>query len=251
MIQRNVANPVATATRHLNEPGPGTRACHRYLTCRRYLDGLVLGRAEAAGISPGVNVSMRQHAKEPSGVVTVCGAPLGTGPLFVNPARGGSSLGISAVHDDATLHHALEIVFAFDAFDAFAVVEEFVPDCELVIGVVDHDDDLVVSPPGECVAVGNLYTHEEKCGLGSPGFTCPAELDAATTKAAPSLAVAAYRAAGCSGFARVDLFVDQRTDGRQRKAPARCHEVVSFSRLGSSAKESIWMCARWTSGWVA
>jgi D-alanine-D-alanine ligase len=166
----------------------------------------------AAGIpmAAGMCVTLGEHAKDAAATAGRIRNVLGPGQLFVKPARGGSSLGISTAHDDAALQRALEVAFAFDTF---AVVEEFVPHRELVIGVVGNDDDLVVSPPGECIAIGDLYTYEEKYRLGNPGFTCPAELNSDTTDAARSLAARAYRSAGCSGFARVDLFIDRRTGG--------------------------------------
>jgi D-alanine-D-alanine ligase len=166
----------------------------------------------AAGlpVAAGVYVSLHEHTKDAAETVGRVRNALGAGLLFVKPARSGCSLGISAVDDDTTMHRALETAFAFDTF---AVVEEFVPHRELVIGVVGDCDDVVVSPPGECIAIGDLYTYEEKYHLGNPGFTCPADLDADTTTAAQSLAAEAYRATGCSGFARVDLFVDRRTGG--------------------------------------
>ena len=132
---------------------------------------------------------------------------MGPGKLFVKPARCGSSLGITAVPADTTVCPALETAFAYDTA---ALVEEFVPHRELVLGVVGHDE-LVVSPPGECRPVGDLYTYEEKYLLGNPGFQCPADIGPDITAAARDLAVRAYRACGCSGFARVDLFIDLRT----------------------------------------
>jgi D-alanine-D-alanine ligase len=56
-----------------------------------------------------------------------------------------------------------------------------------------------------------LYTYAEKYLLGNPRFTCPARLDARLTKQARALAADAFRALGCSIFARVDLFLDERT----------------------------------------
>jgi D-alanine-D-alanine ligase len=67
-----------------------------------------------------------------------------------------------------------------------------------------------VSPPGECIPVGDLYTYAEKYKLGNPGFRCPADVDPATAAQARRLAADAYRAAGCRVFARVDLFIDRR-----------------------------------------
>jgi D-alanine-D-alanine ligase len=154
-------------------------------------------------------VSIEEYTEDATEAADRVRSVLGPGKLFVKPARGGSSLGVTPVPAAADVRSALETAFAYDTA---ALVEEFVPHRELVLGVVGNDD-LVVSPPGECRPVGDLYTYEAKYRLGNPRFRCPADLDPDLTGAARELAVRAFRAGGCSGFARVDLFLDLR-DGR-------------------------------------
>ncbi len=134
---------------------------------------------------------------------------VGGGPWFVKPARGGSSLGIGRADSPAGLHRALGEALRWDDV---ALVEEYIPHREVVLGVLGRDD-LVISPPGECIAVGSLYTYEEKYHLGNPRFTCPAVIGARLAEQARDLAAEAFRALGCSVFARVDLFLDERTGG--------------------------------------
>jgi D-alanine-D-alanine ligase len=134
---------------------------------------------------------------------------LGAAPWFVKPARGGSSLGISRTDAPDELHGALREAFRWDTA---ALVEEWVPHRELVIGVMGRrDGDLVVSPAGECAAVGSLYIYDEKYRLGNPRFTRPATLDGRLAEQTKDLAADTFRALGCSVFARVDLFLDERT----------------------------------------
>jgi D-alanine-D-alanine ligase len=158
-------------------------------------------------VARGMAVTRKEYVSDTARTAWRIRTTLGSGKLFVKPTRGGSSLGISAVAEAGPVGPALEAAFMYDTS---AVVEEFIPHRELVVGVVGADD-LVISPPGECRPVGDLYTYEEKYRLGNPGFRCPADLDADTTGAARNLAARAYRASGCSGFARVDLFLDRRT----------------------------------------
>ncbi|MGH3799981.1 MAG: D-alanine--D-alanine ligase family protein [Pseudonocardiaceae bacterium] len=163
----------------------------------------------AAGlpIAKGVRVHRREHANDPNAVVDAVADRLGAGPWFVKPVRGGSSLGIGRAESDDDLHKALREAFRWDGA---ALIEEAVPHREMVFGVVGRDD-LVISPPGECVPVGLLYTYEEKYRLGNPGFTCPAAIEGRLMERGQELAAEVFRVLGCSVFARVDLFLDRRT----------------------------------------
>lgn len=166
----------------------------------------------AAGVpvTKGVRVDRHEYVTTPDAVLARIRRDVGPLPWFVKPARGGSSLGIGKVNAEARLESALAEAFRWDKG---ALVEEWVPHREMVLGVVGRGDgDLVVSPPGECRAVGALYTYEEKYRLGNPRFTCPARLDRPRSDRARELAQAAFRVLGCSVFARVDLFLDHRTD---------------------------------------
>lgn len=129
--------------------------------------------------------------------------------MVCQACTGGSSLGIGRVDTEYDLTRALTEAFRWDTA---ALIEESVPHRELVVGVVGHAGGrLVTSPPGECIAVGKLYTYEEKYRLGNPRFTCPAKIDNALAGRARELAAEAFRVLGCSIFARVDLFLDERT----------------------------------------
>jgi D-alanine-D-alanine ligase len=158
-------------------------------------------------VARGVRIGQRDHAKDPVRVVDLVQDLAGPGPWFVKPACGGSSIGIGRADTAAGLHNALAESFRWD--DA-AMVEEAIPHRELVLGLIGRDE-VVVSPPGECIAVGSLYTYDEKYLLGNPRFTCPAQVDGPLTEQAQKLAATAFRELGCSVFARVDLFLDERT----------------------------------------
>jgi D-alanine-D-alanine ligase len=162
--------------------------------------------AQGLPVAKGVRVRQRDYDKDPDAVLQDA-VGVDDGPWFVKPGRAGSSLGIGVAASSGELQSALAEAFRFDTT---ALIEEFVPHRELVVGVVGVDE-LLVSPAGECLPIGDLYTYEEKYHLGNPRFTCPAQLDGELATRIRELATDAFRALGCSVFARVDLFVDQRT----------------------------------------
>ncbi|WP_328435885.1 D-alanine--D-alanine ligase [Nocardia puris] len=166
----------------------------------------------AAGLptAKGVSVQRSRYMRSPHSAIKHLRDVVGAPPWFVKPVRGGSSLGIGRVDSEGDLATALREAFRWDSA---ALVEEAIPHRELVVGVVGDagGSSLVVSPAGECVPVGDLYTYEEKVRLGNPLFACPAPIDQVTAAGARELAVGAFTALGCSVFARVDLFLDERT----------------------------------------
>ncbi len=127
-------------------------------------------------------------------------------PLFVKPARGGSSIGISRVDDLADLDEALSTAFASDPK---ALVEAAVPGREVECGVLDGPEGPQASVPAEVVVVGDhaFYDFEAKYLDGATELVCPAELPDDVIAALRGAALRAYRALDCAGLARVDFFV--------------------------------------------
>lgn len=129
-------------------------------------------------------------------------------PLFVKPARQGSSVGVSkAVNAEefaAALAEALK-------YDAKALVEEFVQGREIECSVLEQADGaIVVSLPGEIVTAAShgFYTYEAKY-LDESGaeVVVPADLPAEVAERVQVLAEKAFHALGCDGMARVDFFL--------------------------------------------
>jgi D-alanine-D-alanine ligase len=135
-------------------------------------------------------------------------APLGL-PLFVKPARLGSSVGIAKVHDAGELDAALDGAFAHDPL---AIVEAFSPGTEVecaVMGLYEAE----ASVPGEVSLIGGAewYDYEAKYAPGGVELVVPARIDAAAAADVRRLAVETFLRVGCAGLARVDFFVE---DGR-------------------------------------
>ena len=129
-------------------------------------------------------------------------------PVFVKPARLGSSVGISKAHDDAELQRAVALAFEHDEK---VLVEEFVSGIEVEVGVLGNDDP-TVSLPGEIVVTNNeWYDYEAKYDEGEMDLVVPPRVSAAQIERVRNLARAAFVAAECEGMARVDMFV--RDDG--------------------------------------
>jgi D-alanine-D-alanine ligase len=129
-------------------------------------------------------------------------------PVFVKPARLGSSVGISKAHDEAELADAVALAFAHDEK---VLVEEFVAGTEIEIGVLGNGRP-EASLPGEISVTRNeWYDYAAKYEEGEMELVVPARISADATETARRLAVEAFVATECEGMARVDLFV--REDG--------------------------------------
>jgi D-alanine-D-alanine ligase len=129
-------------------------------------------------------------------------------PVFVKPARLGSSVGISKAHDDGELREAIELAFAHDEK---ILVEEFVSGVEVEVGVLGNHDP-TVSLPGQIVVTRNeWYDYTAKYDEGEMDLVVPPEIPSAQIARVRELARRAFVAAECEGMARVDMFV--RVDG--------------------------------------
>jgi D-alanine-D-alanine ligase len=129
-------------------------------------------------------------------------------PVFVKPARLGSSVGITKAHDDDEL--AAGVALAFE-HDEKVLVERFVEGVEVEVGVLGNLRP-AASLPGEIVVTRNeWYDYEAKYDEGEMDLVVPARVSPAQVERAQELAVRAFTATDCEGMARVDMFV--RDDG--------------------------------------
>ena len=128
-------------------------------------------------------------------------------PVFVKPARLGSSVGISKARNAAELDRAVALAFRHDDK---VLVEEFQPGVEVEVGVLGNRDP-IASVVGEIVANADWYDFDAKYAEGGMELIVPARLPAETTEQVQRLAVASFVATDCEGMARVDFFV--RPDG--------------------------------------
>ena len=125
-------------------------------------------------------------------------------PVFVKPARLGSSVGISKVSTREDLPAALEAAFAHDPL---VIVEAMSQGLEIECSVLGNGDP-VASEPGEIAFEAEWYDYEAKYTAGGMDLVVPARIDSGARERVQALAVAAYRGAGCAGLARADFFVE-------------------------------------------
>jgi D-alanine-D-alanine ligase len=127
-------------------------------------------------------------------------------PLFSKPAMLGSSVGVVKVADRDELRGALEEAFRYGRK---ALLEKAVEGAREIEVAVLGNDDPVASVAGEIVPRGHAFYDYEAKYLDEYGadLLIPARLDAAAHAEIRRLAVSAFRAAECSGMARVDFFV--------------------------------------------
>jgi D-alanine-D-alanine ligase len=129
-------------------------------------------------------------------------------PVFVKPARLGSSVGISKAWSEADLDAAVRHAFEHDPI---VLVERSAEGLEVECSVLGHRAP-IASQPGEIVVkAGEWYDYEAKYEPGGMELVIPARLPEQVLEEVRRLAVEAFRIIGCSGMARVDFFVE---DGR-------------------------------------
>ncbi len=129
-------------------------------------------------------------------------------PLFVKPARTGSSVGVMKVKAADELAGAIEFAFQYDTR---LLVEEGINAREIECAVLGNNDP-EASVPGEIIPRHEFYSYESKyIDPNGAELSIPARLDEKIAASIRDAAVRGYRALCCSGMARVDFFLDKTT----------------------------------------
>ncbi len=126
-------------------------------------------------------------------------------PVFVKPANLGSSVGMTKAHDRAELAPALALAAAYDRK---VIVERAVVGRELECAVLGNDS-ARASVAGEVLPANEFYDYESKYTEGMMSFVIPASIGADQQAQVAALAVAAFHAIDCCGYARCDFFLEQ------------------------------------------
>ncbi|WP_433201848.1 D-alanine--D-alanine ligase family protein [Nocardia sp. CA-107356] len=198
-------------------------------------DGTLQGMLELAGVpyvGPGVLASAAGMDKEfTKKLLAAEGLPIGQQvvlrrgtdtlgqedrarlglPVFVKPARGGSSIGITKVTDWSELDAAIA---AAREHDPKVIVEAGILGREVECGVLEFPDGRVeasvvaeIRMPDADAAAPEFYDFETKYLDDVCEFDVPAKLDDEVSDSIRELAVRAFKALDCQGLARVDFFV--------------------------------------------
>jgi D-alanine-D-alanine ligase len=134
-------------------------------------------------------------------------------PLFVKPARLGSSIGISKAQNEKEMEFAIEVALHYDTK---VLVEEGIENLMDITCAVLGNENPTASLLQESAFEGDFFNYEEKYIKGGGAQTggadkkiiIPARLDATTTQEIQNAAVHIFKLFGCSGTARVDFLYD-------------------------------------------
>jgi D-alanine-D-alanine ligase len=129
-------------------------------------------------------------------------------PVFVKPARLGSSVGISRVAEPAELDAAMAQALSHGTR---VLVEKGLDVREIEVAVLG-DEAPRASVPGEVVPGHDFYSYEDKYLDDACQLLAPAPLADDMVERVRTMAVEVFCALGCQGMARVDLFLDRATD---------------------------------------
>ncbi|HEY5611281.1 MAG TPA: D-alanine--D-alanine ligase family protein [Thermoanaerobaculia bacterium] len=128
-------------------------------------------------------------------------------PYFVKPANGGSSVGVSKVKQEGDLVAAVQKALRFDEK---VLVERGVDAREVEVSILGNELP-EASVPGEIIPGHEFYDYEDKYIDDKSSLAIPAKLAHDKAEEIRRLGVAAFRAIGASGYARVDFFVERGT----------------------------------------
>ena len=127
-------------------------------------------------------------------------------PLFIKPARSGSSVGVSRIYTEDDFYPALdEALLHSDA----VLIERGITGRELEVAVLGNPPSHEASCVGEVILGGDFYSYDQKYATTSTSHVViPADdLDAETVQRIKDVALQVYRVLGCQGLARVDFFL--------------------------------------------
>ena len=123
-------------------------------------------------------------------------------PVIVKPSSEGSSVGVSRVFDDAGLADAVELAARYPGE---LLMEQMIVGGEYTVGILGD----VALPSIRIVPAGEYYDYHAKYVAEDTQYVCPGLDDAAAEARMQALALAAFRAAGCEGWGRVDVMRDR------------------------------------------
>ena len=160
-------------------------------------------------------------------------------PVIVKPSSEGSSVGVSRVFDDAGLAAAVELAARYPGE---LLMEQLIVGGEYTVGILG---DLAL-PTIRIVPAGEYYDYHAKYLAEDTQYLCPGLDDGAAEQAMRALALQAFRAAGCTGWGRVDVMRDREGNNfllEVNTAPGMTsHSLVpkAARQLGLSFEDLCW-----------
>jgi len=129
-------------------------------------------------------------------------------PIFIKPSNLGSSIGITKVKEESQLIPAIEEAFKYDRK---ILIEQGVIAREIECSVLGNEEPQA-SLPGELIPYREFYDYRDKYIEGKTEFKIPAPLEDFQIEEIRRLAIEAFKVIECTGMARVDFFIDKRTN---------------------------------------
>ena len=124
-------------------------------------------------------------------------------PLYVKPVKAGSSYGVTKVTAPSQLSEAITLAFRYDDQ---VILEENIEGFEVGCAVLGNRE-LTVGEVDEIELSSGFFDFTEKYTLKTSAIHVPARIDPAKAQEIKETAKCIYRALGCKGFARVDMFL--------------------------------------------
>lgn len=150
-------------------------------------------------------ISEEEFARSPEKCLDAAESAAMGYPIFVKPARAGSSVGVSRASDRSMLAEAFARAFHEDSK---LLAEQFISGREIEVAVLKKSNgETVVSACGEINPGSDFYDYDTKYKLNTASYYIPARLTDEESQNVRSLAAKIFTILDCNGFARVDFFV--------------------------------------------
>lgn len=128
-------------------------------------------------------------------------------PMIIKPANGGSSIGI---HKAKNKRELVESIKKAKKYDKKIIIEKFIQARELEIAVLENQNKLLCSLPGEINSANEFYDYDAKYINKSSYTTIPDDLSEDIVSKLKDYAIQLFHSLGCNGFARIDFFYDEK-----------------------------------------
>lgn len=127
-------------------------------------------------------------------------------PVFVKPARSGSSVGISKVNNQDDIQKAVQKAFAEDDL---VLIESFIKGRELTCGMINKGEELIVFPITEILSKKEFFDYEAKYTKSLADEITPADIDIDVEQDIKTLSAFLFKQLGCKGFVRFDFILNE------------------------------------------
>jgi D-alanine-D-alanine ligase len=179
-----------------------------YNTCDAASSAITFNKRFAVGVASisGISVAKSMHFYKGNVIDIEAIANALSFPLFIKPANGGSSIGMSKVPDVSLLADAIAKAFTEDDQ---VLVEEFIEGREFTVGVCKIGGEIVTLPLTEVFSENYFFDYEAKYH-GKSRETTPAEVDESIAEKVRDEAKKIYRVFNCKGVIRIDFIYNEK-----------------------------------------